>query len=64
MGKGDKRRPRKVSREVYESNWEKIFGRVSVSERNLEVNKKWETTVGVLFHPEDPNLTKNRGNEK
>ena len=36
MSKGSKRRPRKVSREVYESNWNKIFGRVSSSEQSLE----------------------------
>ena len=63
-GKGDKRRPMKVDRKTYDSNWEKVFGRVSISERNFNVNEKYETTVGVLFHPEDPNLTKNRGDEK
>ena len=38
MSKGSKRRPRKVSREVYESNWNKIFGRVSSSEQSLKSN--------------------------
>ena len=60
-GKGDKRRPMKVSSEEYSSNWDLIFNKkkqpanLSFSERNLkEVNKRCETTVGVLYHPEDP----------
>ena len=64
-GKGDKRRPMKVSSEEYSSNWDLIFNKkkqpanLSFSERNLkEVNKRCETTVGVLFHPEDPGCNK------
>ena len=57
MGKGDKRRPMKVSKEEYDSNWDKIFsGRVSFSEQTLDKNSKFETRVGALFHPEDPKL--------
>lgn len=71
MSKGSKRRPMKVSREVYESNWDKIHfasslrpsGRVSSSEQELKVNEKCETTVGVLFHPEDPKLSKKKSVE-
>ena len=62
----------KVSREVFESNWDKIHfasslrptGRVSSSEQELKVNEKCETTVGVLFHPEDPHLSNNKGKVK
>jgi len=64
-GKGDKRRPMKVSSEKYSSNWDLIFNKkkqpanLSFSERNLkEVNKRCETTVGVLYHPEDPKCSK------
>ena len=64
-GKGDKRRPMKVSSEEYSSNWDLIFKKkkqpanLSFSERNLkEVNKRCETTVGVLFHPEAPKCGK------
>ena len=34
MSKGSKRRPRLVDRKTFDSNWNKIFGRVSSSERN------------------------------
>ena len=55
-GKGDKRRPMKVSSKEYSDNWDKIFkkksGRVSFSEQVSKEDKKCETTVGVLFHPE------------
>ena len=58
-GKGDKRRPMKVSSKEYSDNWDRIFkkksGRVSISEQD---SKKYETTVGVLFHPEDPKCSK------
>ena len=62
-GKGDKRRPMKVDRKTYESNWDKIFnkksGNLSFSEQDVkEEPKKCETTVGVLFHPEDPKCSK------
>ena len=67
MGKGDKRRPMKVSSKEYSDNWDKIFkkksGRVSFSEQVSKEDKKCETTVGVLFHPEDPNLRKNKSVE-
>ena len=57
MGKGDKRRPMKVSSKEYSDNWDRIFkkksGRVSFSEQVSKEDKKCETTVGVLFHPED-----------
>ena len=56
MGKGDKRRPMKVSSKEYSDNWDRIFkkksGRVSFSEQVSKEDKKCETTVGVLFHPE------------
>ena len=55
-GKGDKRRPMKVSSKEYSDNWDRIFkkksGRVSFSEQVSKEDKKCETTVGVLFHPE------------
>tara|TARA_Y100000289_G_C3844517_1_gene110271 strand:+ start:309 stop:584 length:276 start_codon:yes stop_codon:yes gene_type:complete len=61
-GKGDKRRPMKVSSKEYSDNWDKIFkkksGRVSFSEQVSKEDKKCETTVGVLFHPEDPKCNK------
>jgi len=62
-GKGDKRRPMKVDRKTYESNWDKIFNKnsanLSFSEQDIkEEPKKCETTVGVLFHPEDPKCSK------
>ena len=62
-GKGDKRRPMKVDRKTYESNWDKIFNKnsanLSFSEQDIKVKpKKCETTVGVLFHPEDPKCNK------
>ena len=62
-GKGDKRRPMKVDRKTYESNWDKIFNKnsanLSFSEQDIkEEPKKCETTVGVLFHPEDPKCNK------
>ena len=61
-GKGDKRRPMKVSSKEYSDNWDKIFkkksGRVSFSEQVSKEDKKCETTVGVLFHPEDPGCSK------
>ena len=61
-GKGDKRRPMKVSSKEYSDNWDRIFkkksGRVSFSEQVSKDNSKCETTVGVLFHPEDPKCNK------
>ena len=61
-GKGDKRRPMKVSSKEYSDNWDKIFkkksGRVSFSEQVSKEDKKCETTVGVLFSPEDPGCNK------
>ena len=67
MGKGDKRRPMKVSSKEYSDNWDKIFkkktGRVSSSEQVLNKDSKFETTVGVLYHPEDPKLRKNKSVE-
>ena len=61
MGKGDKRRPMKVSSKEYSDNWDLIFKKkpanLSFSEQDIkEEPKKCETTVGVLFHPEDPKL--------
>ena len=62
-GKGDKRRPMKVSSKEYSDNWDRIFkkksGTLSFSEQEIkEEPKKYETTVGVLFHPEDPKCNK------
>ena len=62
-GKGDKRRPMKVSSKEYSDNWDKIFNKnsanLSFSEQDIkEEPKKYETTVGVLFHPEDPGCSK------
>ena len=60
-GKGDKRRPMKVSSEEYSSNWDLIFknpANLSFSEQVLNKDSKFETRVGVLFHPEDPKLDK------
>ena len=67
-GKGDKRRPMKVDRKTYESNWDKIFNKnsanLSFSEQDIkEGNGRCETTVGVLYHPEDPNLRKKKKSE-
>ena len=57
-GKGDKRRPMKVSSKKYSDNWDRIFsGRVSFSEQDLKVlnwDDDFETTCGALFHPENP----------
>ena len=62
-GKGDKRRPMNISKEEYSDNWDRIFkkksGNLSFSEQDIkEGNGKCETTVGVLFHPEDPKCNK------
>lgn len=63
-GKGDKRRPMKVSSKEYADNWDKIFkkksGRVSSSEQVSKEDKRVKTTVGVLFNPEDPNVVINK----
>ena len=58
-GKGDKRRPMKVSSKEYSDNWDRIFNKnsanLSFSERKIKDEpKRCETTVGVLYHPEDP----------
>ena len=57
-GKGDKRRPMKVSSKKYSDNWDKIFsGRVSNSKQTLKVlnwDDDFETTCGALFSPENP----------
>ena len=60
-GKGDKRRPMKVSSEEYSSNWDLIFKKksanLSFSEQDLKVinwDDDFETTCGALFHPENP----------
>lgn len=61
-GKGDKRRPMKVSSKEYSDNWDRIFkkksGRVSISEQVSKEDKRVKTTVGVLFSPEDPKCNK------
>ena len=62
-GKGDKRRPMKVDRKTYESNWDKIFNKnsanLSFSEQDVKDEpKRCETTVGVLYSPEDPKCSK------
>ena len=61
MGKGDKRRPRKVSSKEYSDNWDLIFKKkpanLSFSEQVLNKDSKFETRVGALFHPEDPKLS-------
>ena len=61
-GKGDKRRPMKVSSEEYADNWDLIFknksANLSFSEQVLNKDSKFETRVGALFHPEDPKLNK------
>ena len=36
MSKGSKRRPRLVDSKTFDSNWNKIFGRVSSSEQSLK----------------------------
>ena len=33
-GKGDKPRPRQVSKEVYDKNWERIFGKKKKEQNN------------------------------
>ena len=63
MGKGDKRRPMKVSSKEYSDNWDRIFNKnsanLSFSEQDVkEGNGRCETTVGVLYHPEDPKCSK------
>lgn len=41
-GKGDARRPRQVSREQYEANWERCFGRKGKrSGRKKAVEASW-----------------------
>ena len=63
-GKGDKRRPMKVSSAEYSDNWDLIFNKkkqpanLSSSEQVLNKDSKFETRVGVLFHPEDPKCSK------
>ena len=61
-GKGDKRRPMKVSSKKYSDNWDLIFKKksanLSFSEQVLNKDSKFETRVGALFHPEDPKLNK------
>ena len=61
-GKGDKRRPMKVSSKEYSDNWDLIFKKkpanLSFSEQVLNKDSKFETRVGALFHPEDPKLNK------
>ena len=62
-GKGDKRRPMKVSSKEYSDNWDRIFNKnsanLSFSERNIkEEPKRCETTGGVLYYPEDPKCSK------
>ena len=57
MSKGSKRRPMNISKEEYSSNWDNIFNKksanLSFSEQDIkEEPKKYETTVGVLYHPE------------
>ena len=60
-GKGDKRRPMKVSSKEYSDNWDLIFknksANLSFSEQVLDKDSKFETRVGALFHPEDPKLS-------
>ena len=56
-GKGDKRRPMKVSSKEYSDNWDRIFNKnsanLSFSEQDIKDEpKRCETTVGVLYHPE------------
>ena len=68
MSKGSKRRPMNISKEEYSSNWDNIFNKksanLSFSEQDIkEEPKKYETTVGVLFHPEDPKLSKKKSVE-
>ena len=62
-GKGDKRRPMKVSSKEYSDNWDRIFNKnsanLSFSEQDIKDEpKRCETTVGVLYHPEDPKCSK------
>ena len=56
-GKGDKRRPMKVSSKEYSDNWDLIFKKkpanLSFSEQDVKDEpKRCETTVGVLYSPE------------
>lgn len=39
MGKGDKRRPRLVSREVYELRWDLAHGEITPAEYEREIKK-------------------------
>ena len=60
-GKGDKRRPMKVSSKEYSDNWDRIFNKnsanLSFSERKIKDKpKRSETTVGVLYSPETKKL--------
>ena len=62
-GKGDKRRPMKVSSKEYSDNWDRIFNKnsanLSFSEQDVKDEpKRCETTDGVLYHPEDPKCSK------
>ena len=62
-GKGDKRRPMKVSSKEYSDNWDRFFNKnsanLSFSEQDIkEGNGRCETTVGVSYHPEDPKCSK------
>ena len=59
-GKGDKRRPMNISKEEYSDNWDRIFKKKSANLSFSEENSKFKTSVGVLFHPEDPNLRKGK----
>jgi hypothetical protein len=42
-GKGDKRRPLVVPKEVFESNWDLIFGKKKKPEPEKTVDKKKKT---------------------
>ena len=64
MGKGDKRRPMNISKEEYSDNWDRIFKKKSANLSFSEENSKFKTSVGVLFHPEDPNLRKNKSDKE
>ncbi len=55
-GKGDKRRPARVSQEIVDSNWDMAFkeksANLSFSEHNLKVlnwDDDFKTSVGALY---------------
>lgn len=55
MSKGSKQRPRDVSKEQFESNWEKAFG------KNKQVPQEWAEHIEEMI---DKHFERNPANQK